>query len=161
MIRAHHERFDGSGYPRGIRGDAIALDGQIAGIVDAFDSLVAPRPFGENLTPTQALNILYKGRGTQFHPAIVEQFIQCIGVYPVGSVVELNTGEVAVVIAQNMVRRLQPRIMVVRDANGQRLHPYKMLDLMKEPKARPDEPYRIQKALDYDAVQVDPRELFL
>ena len=81
--------------------------------------------------------------------------------YPVGSVVELNTGEVAVVIAQNMVRRLQPRIMVVRDANGQRLHPYKMLDLMKEPKARPDEPYRIQKALDYDAVQVDPRELFL
>ena len=69
--------------------------------------------------------------------------------------------EVAVVIAQNLVRRLQPRIMVVKDANGNPLIPYKMLDLMKEPKVRPDEPYRIQRTLEYDSVKIDPRELFL
>ena len=161
LASLHHERFDGSGYPRGLRGDAIALSGLIAGIVDAFDTLTAPQPFGEHMSPANALSIIYKGRGKQFHPALVEQFIQCIGVFPVGSVVELNSGEVAIVIAQNMVRRMQPRIMVVKDAVGNPLIPYKMLDLMKEPKVRPDEPYRIQRALEYDSVKIDPRELFL
>ena len=161
LASLHHERFDGSGYPRGLRGGGIALFGLIAGIVDTFDTLTASPPFGENLSPSNALNIIYKGRGKQFHPALVEQFIQCIGVFPVGSVVELNSGEVAIVIAQNMVRRLQPRIMVVKDAHGHPLIPYKMLDLMKEPKVRPGEPYRIQRTLEYDTVKIDPRELFL
>jgi len=161
LASLHHERFDGSGYPRGLRGGGIALFGLIAGIVDTFDTLTAPPPFGENLSPSNALNIIYKGRGKQFHPALVEQFIQCIGVFPVGSVVELNSGEVAIVIAQNMVRRLQPRIMVVRDAHGHPLMPYTMLDLMKEPKVKPGEPYRIQRTLEYDTVKIDPRELFL
>ena len=161
LASLHHERFDGGGYPRGLRGDAIALPGLIAAIVDAFDTLTAPRPFGENLSPAKALNIIYKGRGTQFHPALAEQFIQCISIFPVGSVVELNSGEVAIVIAQNTVRRLQPRIMVVKDAKGNLLRPYKMLDLMKEPKFKPDEPYRIQRSLEYDSVSIDPREMFL
>lgn len=161
LASLHHERFDGSGYPRGLRGNAIAFPGLIAAIVDAFDTLTAPKPFGENLSPSKALNIIYKGRGTQFHPALAEQFIQCISIFPVGSAVELNSGEVAIVIAQNMVRRLQPRIMVVKDAQGNPLRPYKMLDLMKEPKFRPDEPYRIQRSLEYDSVKIDPRELFL
>lgn len=161
LASLHHERFDGSGYPRGLRGDAIALPGLIAGIVDTFDTLTAPKPFGENMSPANALSLIYKERGKQFHPALVEQFIQCIGVFPVGSVVELNSGEVAIVVAQNMVRRMQPRIMVVKDASGNPMVPYKMLDLMKEPKARPDEPYRILRSLEYNSVKIDPRELFL
>jgi HD-GYP domain-containing protein (c-di-GMP phosphodiesterase class II) len=161
LASLHHERFDGSGYPRGLRGGGIALFGLIAGLVDTFDTLTAPPPFGENMSPSNALNVLYKGRGKQFHPALVEQFIQCVGVFPVGSVVELNSGEVAIVIAQNLVRRLQPRIMVVKDARGNPLIPYKMLDLMKEPKIRPGEPYRIQRTREYDMVKIDPRELFL
>ena len=161
LASLHHERFDGSGYPRGLRGDAIAIAGLIAGIVDTFDTLTAPKPWGESMSPSNALSTIYKERGKKFHPALVEQFIQCIGVYPVGSVVELNSGEVAIVIAQNMVRRMQPRIMVVKDAKGDRMTPYKMLDLMKEPKVRPDEPYRILRSLEYDAVEIDPRELFL
>ena len=161
LASLHHERFDGSGYPRGLRGDAIAFPGLIAGIVDAFDTLTAPKPVGENLSPAKALSIIYKGRGTQFHAALAEQFIQCISIFPVGSVVELNSGDVAVVIAQNMVRRMQPRIMIVKDAKGSPLTPYKMLDLMKEPKFKPDEPYRIQRSLEYDSVKIDPREMFL
>lgn len=161
LASLHHERFDGTGYPRGLRGDAIALPGLIAGIVDTFDTLTAPKPFGENLSPANALSMIYKERGKQFHPALVEQFIQCIGVFPVGSIVELNSGEVAIVVAQNMVRRMQPRIMVVKDAKGNPMVPYKMLDLMKEPKVRPDEPYRILRSLEYNSVKIDPRELFL
>jgi hypothetical protein len=161
LASLHHERYDGAGYPRGLKGDAIAFPGLIAAIVDTFDTLTAPKPLGQGLSPANALSTIYKERGRQFHPALVEQFIQCVGVFPVGSVVELNSGEVAVVIAQNMVRRMQPRIMVVKDMNGNPLRPYKMLDLMKEPKVRPDEPYRIQRSLEYGSVEIDPRELFL
>ena len=113
------------------------------------------------MSPSNALNLIYKGRGTQFQPALVEQFIQCVGVYPVGSAVELNTGETGIVIAQNPLRRLQPRVMVVKDAKGYENRPYKMLDLSKEPRATPEEPYRIRRTLEYDAIKVDPRELFL
>ena len=161
LASLHHERYDGAGYPRGLKGDAIAFPGLIAAIVDTFDTLTAPKPLGQGLSPANALSTIYKERGRQFHPALVEQFIQCVGVFPVGCVVELNSGEVAVVIAQNMVRRMQPRIMVVKDMNGNPLRPYKMLDLMKEPKVRPDEPYRIQRSLEYGSVEIDPRELFL
>jgi HD-GYP domain-containing protein (c-di-GMP phosphodiesterase class II) len=161
LASLHHECYDGSGYPRGLRGEAIALPGLIAGIVDAFDTLTAPSPHGEHMPPANALSVLYKGRGKQFHPALVEQFIQCIGVFPVGSVVELNSGEIGVVIAQNEVRRLQPRVMVVQDAARNPVRPYKILDLMKEPKATANEPYRILRTLEYDAVKIDPRELFL
>lgn len=161
LASVHHERFDGSGYPRGLRGDAIPLFGQIAGIVDSYDTLTAPAPFGEHLSPANALNAIFKGRGTLFRPALVEQFIQCIGVFPVGGVVEMNSGEIAVVYAQNLVRRLQPRVMIVQDAKGNPVVPYKMLDLMKEPKVRADEPYRIVRTLEFDAVKIDPREFFL
>ena len=160
LASLHHEHFDGSGYPRGLRGVAIALPGMIAAIVDAFDTLVAPPPQGKHMSPSNALNVIYKGRGSLFQPALVEQFIQC-GVYPVGSAVELNTGEPGIVIAQNALRRLQPRVMVVRDAKGYEHRPYTMLDLAKEPKATPDEIYRIRRTLEYDAIKVDPKELFL
>jgi HD-GYP domain-containing protein (c-di-GMP phosphodiesterase class II) len=161
LASLHHEHFDGSGYPRGLRGGAIALPGMIAAIADAFDTLVAPPPQGKHMSPSNALNVIYKGRGKQFQPALVEQFIQCVGVYPVGGAVELNTGEVGIVIAQNPLRRLQPRVMVVKDAKGNENRPYKLLDLAKEPKATPDEIYRIRRTLEYDAIKVDPRELFL
>ena len=129
--------------------------------MDSYDTLTAPPPLGEYMTPANALNTIFKGRGTLFHPALVEQFIQCIGAFPVGSMVELNSGEIAVVYSQNMVRRLQPRVMVVEDAKGNPLIPYKMLDLMKEPKVGPGEPYRIVRTLESGIVKLDPREFFL
>ena len=157
----HHERYDGSGYPRGLKGGAISQMGAIAGIVDTFDMLTAPAPYGLQMPPSNALNVLFQNRGTQFHAALVEQFIQCVGAFPVGSIVELNTGEVGVVITQNLVKRLQPRVMVVQDAEGNPIHPHKILDLVHEPKAGPDEVYRIRRTLDPTTVKIDSRELFL
>jgi HD-GYP domain-containing protein (c-di-GMP phosphodiesterase class II) len=161
LASLHHERYDGSGYARGLKGGAISQTGAIAGIVDTFDMLTAPAPYGLQMPPSNALNVLFQNRGTQFHAALVEQFIQCVGAFPVGSVVELNSGEVGVVITQNLVKRLQPRVMVVQDASGNPIHPHKILDLVKEPMATPDEPYRIRRTLDQTTVKVDSRELFL
>jgi HD-GYP domain-containing protein (c-di-GMP phosphodiesterase class II) len=157
----HHERQDGTGYPRGLRGSEIGLYGSMAAIADTFEALTAVRPEAEPLAPSSALSYLYKERGTGYHAELVEQFIQCVGAFPVGSVVELNSGEVGIVITQNLVRRLKPRVMVVLDAGGTPMRPHKILDLDKEPKATPEEPYRIRRTMDQTKVRVDPRELFL
>jgi HD-GYP domain-containing protein (c-di-GMP phosphodiesterase class II) len=157
----HHERYDGTGYPNGLKGEEINLYGAMAAIVDTFDSLTAVRSYAEPLSPSNALSYLYKERGTGYHPDLVEQFIQCVGVFPVGSVVELNSGEVGIVITQNLVRRLRPRVMVVLDAAGNPMRPHKILDLEKEPMVSPEEPYRIRRTMEQTKVTVDPREMFL
>lgn len=161
LARLHHERQDGSGYPQGLKGEAIGLYGSIAAIADTFDALTAPGPYAEALSPSNALSYLYKERGLGYHGELVEQFIQCVGVFPVGAVVELNSGEVGLVITQNLVRRLKPRVMVVLDAQGNPMRPHKILDLDKDPKVGPEEPYRIRRSLEQSKLRVDPRELFL
>ena len=161
LARLHHERQDGTGYPRGLKGEQIGLYGSVAAIADTFDALTAPRPYAEALSPSSALSYLYKERGTGYHSELVEQFIQCVGAFPVGAVVELNSGEVGIVITQNLVRRLKPRVMVVLDPKGNPVRPHKILDLDKDPKAGPDEPYRIRRSMESSKVQIDPRELFL
>ena len=161
LARLHHERQDGTGYPRGLKGEQIGLYGSVAAIADTFDALTAQRPYAEALSPSSALSYLYKERGTGYHGELVEQFIQCVGAFPVGAVVELNSGEVGIVITQNLVRRLKPRVMVVLDPQGHPVRPHKILDLDKNPKAGPDEPYRIRRSMESSKVQIDPRELFL
>jgi HD-GYP domain-containing protein (c-di-GMP phosphodiesterase class II) len=157
----HHERHDGSGYPGGLRGTEIGLFGAIAGLVDCFDVLTHPRPYAEAMAPSNALSMLYSWRGTQFDRAMVEQFIQCIGIFPVGALVELNSGDVGIVIAQNLVRRLQPRVMVVIDAKGNRLNPPRILDLAREPKMDRETSYRIKRTLETGNVAIDPSEFFI
>jgi len=160
-VATHHERYDGSGYPNGLRGEDLGLIAAISGLVDTFVGLTSHRPYAAPVAPSNALNMLHKWRGSAFHPLLVEQFIRCIGIFPVGAVVELNSGEVGVVIAQNLEKRLQPRIMVVRDAGGNPLRPQKLLDLSKSPKVNPDESYRIRRTLEFGKASISRSDLFL
>jgi HD-GYP domain-containing protein (c-di-GMP phosphodiesterase class II) len=157
----HHERQDGSGYPRALKGPDIGLHGSMAGIVDTFDALTAVRPYANQIPPSRALGMLHKERGAKFDGELVEQFIRCIGVFSVGSVVELNSGEVGIVLSQNATQRLKPRVMVVLGPDGQRMYPYKILDLARDPKATATEPYIIRRTLESERVRIDPHELFL
>jgi HD-GYP domain-containing protein (c-di-GMP phosphodiesterase class II) len=161
LAALHHERHDGSGYPKKLRGPEIGMIGSIAAIVDTFDALTVRRPYAAPIAPSAALNMLYKWRGAFFDADLVEQFIRCIGIFPVGSLVELNSGEVGVVIAQNLAKRLQPRVMVIRDAAGNPMRPHKLLDLSREPKISASEPYRIRRTLEYGTVPVAREELFM
>lgn len=161
IILQHHEREDGSGYPNGLKGDQITIDGAIAALVDSFSALTSSRPYAEQASPSNALTLMHKLRGKLFKEALVEQFIQCVGIYPVGSAVELNSGEVAIVIAQNLVRRLQPRVMVILGVDWRPIQPQMILDLVKQPKTKDDEPYRIRRTLPKDKLPIDPNEFFL
>jgi HD-GYP domain-containing protein (c-di-GMP phosphodiesterase class II) len=161
LASLHHERYDGSGYPKGLKGPQIGLFGVIAGLVDCFDALTHPRPQGAVLAPSNALSMIYGWRDVQFDGPLVEQFIQCIGIFPVGAIVELNSGEMGIVIAQNLARRLQPRVMVVLDAKGIPKKPQLILDLAKNPKMNEDTPYRIKRTLEKGSIPIDASEFFL
>jgi HD-GYP domain-containing protein (c-di-GMP phosphodiesterase class II) len=161
LVLLHHERYDGSGYPRRLAGPGIGMMGCMAAIVDGFSAMTSIRPYAEQMSPSNALGMLYKERGTRYHEALVEQFIQCIGIYPVGSLVQLNSGEIGVVIAQNRVRRLQPRVMVLLDAASKPIMPQTVLDLIKEPKSPTGEPYRIRRTIESGKLPLDPHDFFL
>ncbi|MGI9308664.1 MAG: HD-GYP domain-containing protein, partial [Gammaproteobacteria bacterium] len=97
MIACHHERHDGSGYPRGESGASIPVFGRIAGIVDCYDAMTSSQPHSPAKSAYQAIRELNSLVGTQFQAELVEQFVQALGMFPTGTIVELNTGEVGVV----------------------------------------------------------------
>lgn len=157
----HHERHDGSGYPRALRGADLGAIGASAGLVDTYGAMTSERPYANAMPPSSALGMLHKWRGTAFHPELVEEFIRCIGVFPVGSVVELNSGEVGIVISQNLEKRLQPRVMVVRDAAGKELRPQKLLDLSRNLKLGSDDVYKIRRTLEYGRSGVGLKDVLM
>jgi len=161
IVASHHERHDGSGYPRRLAGDRIRLEAELAGLIDAYCAMTRKRVYNPAVSHHRALEELIGMRGTQFRAPLVDQFIQCMGVYPVGSLVELNSGEVAVVIQQNKVRRLQPSVFVVLAADKSVERYPRILDLLMQTPTPAGEPYRILRSLPPDAYGIDPRELYL
>jgi len=161
LVRSHHERHDGSGYPRGLDGLRIPLLGRIAAIADCYDAITSDRPYAETLSHYEAIAMLYDWRDVDFQAELVEQFIQAMGIYPTGSLVQLSTGEVGVVIQQSRVERLRPRLMLVLDAKQQQLAEYRRLDLMQERNLDDGRPLNIARGLEPGAYGVNPEELFL
>jgi len=132
IVSTHHERHDGSGYPEGRKGTAIPIAGRMLGIIDAYDAMASGRPYRPPISRHQALQHIYAARETLFQAEMVEQFVVCLGVYPTGSLVELTSGEVAVVMAQNQVRRLRPKVLLLSSPNKQPLTDFRVLDLMAQ-----------------------------
>ena len=133
MARRHHERYSGSGYVNGFSGDEIGLFGLVGAIVDTYDAITSDRAYHAGMSAYDALNLLYQARNTEYHTGLVEQFIQCMGVYPIGSVVEMNSGSVGVVISINRARRLKPRVALVLDPNKHPYTPSPVVDLFHSP----------------------------
>lgn len=132
IIAAHRERYDGSGYPRHLKGDEVPLLAIIGGIATYYDELTNPRDVRLALAPSSAVNSLYEARNTLFQENIVVEFIQSLGIYPAGSIVELNTGELAVVVEQYAERRLRPRVVIATDENKVPISELRSLDLLDE-----------------------------
>ena len=162
MLRTHHERFDASGYPTGVPIRQIPLLGRIAGIVDSFDAMTSQRPYRPALSRSTALQVLYRERGHLYQPELIEQFVQCLGVYPVGTLVELSTGEIGIVMAQNPTRRLRPKLMLLTDAEKNLRQNFQSLDLLTmRYSAVPDGDVHIVRSLDPGAYGLEPTELYL
>lgn len=117
---AHHEHIDGSGYPRGIKAGGISDFTRIVAICDQYDALTSDRPASKGKSSRAALRYLYDHRGTKFDERLVHHFIECIGLYPSGSVVELKNGCVGLVVGTNYRHRHLPKVLLLTDENKQK-----------------------------------------
>ena len=107
-IGEHHERFDGYVYPEGLRGDDIARFGRMIAIVDTYDATTADRCYKVGISSKKALQILLKDAHEKHDEELVTQFVQCIGIFPAGSLVNLNNKKIAMVLKQNPVHATKP-----------------------------------------------------
>ncbi|MDX1561381.1 MAG: HD-GYP domain-containing protein [Gammaproteobacteria bacterium] len=161
MVAGHHERHNGTGYPKGLSGAQIPVFARIAGIVDAYDAMTTSRPYAEPISTYDAIRQLHNLSGVEFPEEVVDQFVQAIGVFPVGTLVELNTGEVGIIIAQNRVRRLRPKIMLLLDADKNPLPTFKIIDLRNKLADESNTSLWIEQGLPPGAFGLDPSEYYL
>jgi HD-GYP domain-containing protein (c-di-GMP phosphodiesterase class II) len=157
MVRCHHERHDGSGYPRRLAGEEIPLFARMAGLVDTYVAMTSPHTDAPARSAFDVTRTLMAAAGTLFDAELVDQFIRMAGVFPTASLVELNTGELAFVVAQHPQRRLRPRVLVVCDAQQRRyVEPY-VADLAELPSDASDSAsVWVLRVLDADEYGLDP-----
>ncbi len=110
---SHHERIDGKGYPRGVKGDKVSRVAKIVAIVDAFDAMTAKRCYSNGITPSAAVKNIFKDKGTHFDERLSLQFIKTIGLYPPGTIVELVNCSLAIVLESHHRYRHLPKVLLV------------------------------------------------
>jgi HD-GYP domain-containing protein (c-di-GMP phosphodiesterase class II) len=152
IVAHHHERYDGSGYPNGIIRGQIPPFACIAGIVDTYDAITSNRSYAPAVSPTEAIKLLYNLRDEDFQAELVEAFIQAIGIYPAGTLVELSSGEVGVVVAEYRTRRLRPKIMLLLDSRKKKLRNTRIIDLEEE---SANSSLSITRSLEPEAYDID------
>lgn len=124
VVLEHHERYNGCGYPYRMAGDEISVAGRMAAIVDTYDAMTSDRPYRPAISPSLALRQLYDQGGTQFDPALVAAFVRTVGIYPVGTLVMLESGHLAVVESLHHDNLLSPMVRVIFHAGrGQYVAP--------------------------------------
>jgi HD-GYP domain-containing protein (c-di-GMP phosphodiesterase class II) len=161
MIEHHHERHDGTGYPAALKGADIPVFGRIAGLVDCFDAMTTKRPYAAPKSAYDAIRELNALSGTAFQTELVEQFVQAVGMFPTGSLVEMNLGEVAVVIEQSRERRLRPKILLLLNTEKQPVSRGVVVDLRECPASAGEQgACWIQRGLEPGAFGLDPRDYF-
>jgi len=161
IVANHHERFDGSGYPRALKGDEINLLSTICGIVDTYNALVNPRPYRPARTSFDALSEIYGMRYSGFPGAIVEHFIHCVGIFPIGTFVAMNTGHVGIIVGRNRLKQLKPQIMLVLDPSGRRIESPQTVDLDKQELRSDAVPWRVARVVDPGDFKIDASEYFV
>ena len=161
MVATHHERHDGSGYPKGLRGDDIPLFGRIAGLVDSYDAITSKRPYADTLSSYEAARELYEWRDEAFQAALVEQFIQVIGIYTMGTIVELSDGRVGVVTSQHREARMRPVVTILLNREKEFMDEFEEVDLRREKRGLDQQELRIAKSLPKGSYDIDPAEFFL
>lgn len=160
VVRHHHERVDGSGYPDGLRGHQIPAYVQVVSIVDVYESMTAEKPYEPAMTPSAALTRLHRRVDSHFDRHLVQAFIRCIGIYPLSSLVRLRNGALGVVISSSEENRLKPVLLLVKAANGETLMPRRMLSLAVL-EAQGMDAWSIQEIADPETEGVDVRRILL
>jgi HD-GYP domain-containing protein (c-di-GMP phosphodiesterase class II) len=151
----HHMGYDLSGYPKVQYKRKLHLCSLMCTISDVYDALTTKRPYKVGFSPEMAMTVLKTGRGKQFHPFLLDRFCGVVGLYPRGTVVLLNTGEVAVVYETNIENSLRPVVKVVMESGGKSLSSIPIINLNRD---EFKEKYHIVRSLKPDSISIDPIE---
>lgn len=151
----HHERYDGSGYPNGLIGIQTPAYGRIAAVIDCYDAMITTTPYRKGVSEHKALQSIYNLRNKHFQTELVEQFMQCMGVYPTGSLVELSSGAVGAVLSQNTQQKLRPKIILLLDEDKRPYKKRQVFDLASQSGI----PVHISKSLENYTYGIDVKQL--
>ena len=161
FVAHHHERFDRSGYPQRLGENFIPAFGRVAGLVDCYNAMTSSRGYASTKSPAEAINQLYKLKDVHFHTDLIEEFIHAIGVYPVGALVEMTSGEVAIVVAQSRTRRLRPVVLLLLDEHKKPTSKPRYIELDKVAHLPDGSKYDIVRNLEPNAYGIDPASIEL
>lgn len=154
VAHSHHERLNGRGYPRALQPGKISYFSRIVAIADAYDAITSKRVYSPSKTSLDALRILISAKGTHFDPDLVDRFVECIGIYPSGSVAELSNGEIGVVLPSSAENRETPPVLIVRDSN-KKVCAEKTIDLSLDHIDDKGQKLKIKHLLSDDAFGID------
>lgn len=143
-VYEHHENLAGTGYPRGMKKDTLSRFSKILAIVDTYDAITSDRVYRQGRSHLTALDILAQGMHTEFDAELVVHFINCIGLYAQGNLVEFSNGEVGIVVEQNKNDRLKPRVLLILDRHKKAVAE-RILDLAVNSYDNNGMPYTISK----------------
>ena len=159
VVLTHHERFDGSGYPGGLTGKEVPVFGRIASIIDCYTAMTGNSVYRTAIAPHKALQTIYNWRNKYFQDELVEQFLQCLGVYPTGSLVEMSSGQVGMIMSQNRVQRFKPKIMMLLDEDKKPYDVSKIIDLTVDVTDASGMELSIISGLPPGAYDIDPTKI--
>ena len=161
MVRCHHERFDGSGYPQGMLGNQVPPFGRIAGIADCYDAMTSESAYSKPMAAYDAARALNEMRGKEFAAEVVGQFLATMGMFPVASLVELNDGSVAIVLEQNPNNVLRPKVLLLLDQNKEPLPQPRVVEMRDLPlDATQSGALWIVSGHEHGAFGIDPADIF-
>jgi HD-GYP domain-containing protein (c-di-GMP phosphodiesterase class II) len=150
----HHEHLDGSGYPRGLKGAQISSYTRMISILNVYDNLTTGRPGKKALTHYEAMTVLLENAGKHFDATLVNSFNRSIGTYPVGCIVEMNSGEIALVVEENDNQRLRPKIMLLTNSEKEQI-PKKVVNLAELEFLNEADSYFIKNIVDPKAYGIN------
>ena len=161
MLQYHHERADGSGYPRGLHGNKIPIYGRIAAIADCYDAMTTTNVYSPAYGAFDVARSLHDMRDKQFAAEVVEQFLCTVGMFPTASVVELNNGMIGLVLEQNRDNALRPKVMVLLNKDRSTLSKPKIMEMRDLPlDATHARAIWITQGHAHGAFGIDPKDFF-
>ena len=161
MVRCHQERADGSGYPASLKANETPSFGRIAAIADCYDAMTSAKGYSTVSGGYDAARELNEMRGREFQPEVVEQFLHTVGMFPTGSIVELNDGRAGVVLEQNPDNALRPKVLLLRDGSLNPLPGPEVKQLRDLPAdATSRKALWIVNGHPHGAFGIDPRKIF-
>ncbi len=128
----HHEKVDGSGYPKGLKGDEISLFAKMGAICDVYDAITSNRPYKDGWDPAESIRKMTEWSKGHFDERIFQAFVKSIGIYPTGSLVKLTSGRLGVVIEQSQKSLLAPQVKVFFSTKSKSYIPPEIIDLSKQ-----------------------------